>query len=881
MHSKKEEKKSGADPKKDKKKVEELSDEDKALKSEIEYLVEKIRSNESNFDKNKHIQVLFEKIKTRPSSRTTVPKELKFLQPLYESLVKAYNDMSSDSSEKKQFADLLSYASMTLAENYQQDSLRFFQQGSGSLDIKNLGDEYMLNLTGDIASEYENRMTSGQPSEDLYHLAQNLLPLLFKNGHEINAVDLLLELEKLEYLDKYVDDENYARIVNYLAAYIEYTADAVEFQSVLQRIYALAKLKEDPWGVLKVAVRLNDREKAIEALKMAKDRTVRLQLAFGLGRARMYFTPEKLKEIGIDGDEKFTQAMSNTLYKDFFQQFMKELDVLNPKKPTEIYKNMVENKDVGVTSNLMNLGDSFVNGLVNLGSGKDALLVNPPKDNEVSWISQVKEAEALSTIASLGLIYLWNFEEGQAVISEYLDLNDGFHKAGACIAVGLSNSGIWNENEPSKALLLDTLESKDPIVKTGSLVGLGLSYAGSGRKDFDEPFISLINNETFGVEVSVNAAIALAIIHTAECNSDITESILTSINLYNEEVLKKPIAKFFALALGINFLGAQEKCEDVIQVLTASDSQISRLSQIAVEACAYIGSGNVLKLQSFIEKARKGPEEDHEVQAMALIGAALVGVSEPVGTSMILRMVQHVLQYATGEQKRAVPIVLTIVGIVNPTAQLTDMLYKLAFEEDQELAIRAIIGMGLTYAGSNNSRVAELLRSLASYYSVEADKSLVYAVKLSLAFLFAGKGLVTLTPFYSDRFLHSKVGFSGILVACFLLLDAKELVTKNFHYLLYYLTLSFNPKMLYTLNEELESIKVGVRVGQAVDTVAQVGKPRRITGFQTFTSPVVVGIGDRAELSTEEYMTVLNCDLEHFVILKKNPDYVEEEKKKK
>ena len=43
-----------------------------------------------------------------------------------------------------------------------------------------------------------------------------------------------------------------------------------------------------------------------------------------------------------------------------------------------------------------------------------------------------------------------------------------------------------------------------------------------------------------------------------------------------------------------------------------------------------------------------------------------------------------------------------------------------------------------------------------------------------------------------------------------------------------------------------------VRVGQAVDTVGMAGKPKRITGFQTHTTPVLLAAGDRAELATDE-----------------------------
>jgi len=85
------------------------------------------------------------------------------------------------------------------------------------------------------------------------------------------------------------------------------------------------------------------------------------------------------------------------------------------------------------------------------------------------------------------------------------------------------------------------------------------------------------------------------------------------------------------------------------------------------------------------------------------------------------------------------------------------------------------------------------------------------------------------------------------------------------------------------MNENLEPIQTQVRVGQAVDTIGAAGKPKRITGFQTHDTPVLISHGERAELASEQYIPVTPI-LENFVILRKNPDWeeeVEDQKKKK
>ena len=104
--------------------------------------------------------------------------------------------------------------------------------------------------------------------------------------------------------------------------------------------------------------------------------------------------------------------------------------------------------------------------------------------------------------------------------------------------------------------------------------------------------------------------------------------------------------------------------------------------------------------------------------------------------------------------------------------------------------------------------------------------------------------------------------------------DFKDLVLGKYHFLLYLLIGTMRPRMLTTLDEDLKPLPVTVRVGTAIDIVGQVGTPKKITGFQTHTTPVLLAAGERAELATDEYIP-LTSYLEGIVILKPNPDSVD------
>merc|ERR1719461_2364774 len=117
-------------------------------------------------------------------------------------------------------------------------------------------------------------------------------------------------------------------------------------------------------------------------------------------------------------------------------------------------------------------------------------------------------------------------------------------------------------------------------------------------------------------------------------------------------------------------------------------------------------------------------------------------------------------------------------------------------------------------------------------------------------------------------------GILSCLVSSF---DLANNILKKRHYFLYALVCAMKPRMLVTLDENLKQINVPVRVGKALDVVAQAGKRKRITGFQQHDTPVLLSFGQRAELATQQYLSTTPV-LEGFVILKTNPEWVEEQK---
>lgn len=111
-----------------------------------------------------------------------------------------------------------------------------------------------------------------------------------------------------------------------------------------------------------------------------------------------------------------------------------------------------------IDSAKQNLASTIVNAFVNAGTGRDALMLSK-EGKEDPWIHKVRADGAVSATASLGMIFLWDITGGNEIM-DYLELKDSYAKMGACIAIGLNNTGVSSEVDTAKALLEDQMGTK-------------------------------------------------------------------------------------------------------------------------------------------------------------------------------------------------------------------------------------------------------------------------------------------------------------------------------------------------------------------------------------------------------------------------------------
>lgn len=814
------------------------------------------------------IEALRSEVKSLNTSLSSIPLGLKFLRRHYGGLKEAY--ASTAAHNKVLLADILSVLAMTVAEEDSLECLRFRLEGSQDT-IDTWGHEYVRNLSAEIATEFAARSDAGKDVQDLLDLVAKIVPFNMRHNSEPEACDLLLEVERLRDVVQYSDEQNCERLCLYLLATARYCPEP-EDREILRVVLEIYRTHNRLPGALVAALLLDDAKEA-QALYAAAEGPTQLQLAFMLARHQGPAFEEE--------DERLLATLGNVQRHEFYKALGRDLDVLEPKAPRDIYKtHLLDNRHASslaqtMVSSKQNLAATLVNAFVNLGFGTDALLkLHEEEASEASWVYKNKDHGRTTAAASAGLVYLWDVDEGVNRLDAFLEAEEEEIRAGGLLGVGLAHAGVRQPDVDMADLYLQDHLAEGPTrVRLAAVLGYGAAYGGTAREDLLQLLIPVLLEEAADMELVGAAALALGQIFVGTCNAEAAGAITEALMTRPEEDLKSPHARFLCLGLGLLYLAQQSRAEVTLATLSVLAEPIARYAQTTLETCAYAGSGDVLQVQKLLGACGEHLEKeagDDAYQAVAVLGIALVAMGEELGAEMAIRSFNHLLQYGDTVIKRAVPLALGLLSISHPRLEVVDALSKLSHDTDADVAQSAILALGMVGAGTNNSRIAGLLRQLSAFYCTDANQ--LFMVRVAQGLLHLGKGLITLDPYHSHGMLMNKVAVAGLLAVLHTCLDFTNLIHGTAHHLLLLFGCAARPRMLLTLNEELEPLEVPVRVGQAVDTVGQAGRPKTITGFQTHSTPVLIAFKERAELATDEYLAY-SPYMEDCVILRANPDF--------
>ena len=625
----------------------ELSEEDQQLKSELEMLVERLQESDSSLYRPA-IDAIKNFIKTSTSSMTAVPKPLKFLRPHYDELAALYENWPAG-EDRDALADMLSVLGMTYGDEEKLETLKY-RLLAKSDDLGSWGFEYIRHLALELGQEYQNRLNDEREVQDLVELALSLVPFFVSHNAEADAVDLLSELEMIEEIPKFLDENTYSRVCLYMVSMVNlltYPEDH-QFLKTAHDIYLkYGKLAQ----AMVIAIRLNDIELVRSDFHATQDMAMKKQLAFLIARQQIW-----LDAPAETDDQELMDCLNNTYLPNHFKTLAKELNILDPKMPEDIYKTHLENTRGGSTnadSAKANLANAFVNAFVNAGFGNDKMML--VEGNEKPYVWKVKDEGQLSTAASLGMLLQWDVEGGLDKVDKYQYAEQEPIKAGALLAIGMVNSGVRNDADPALSLLgdEDNLRNKSPAIRMASIMGLGLAYAGSGREELLSFLLPILEDTSQEIQLSAMAAVSLGMIFVGSSNHQVSEAIASTLmDEDRQKQLKDKWARFMSLGLALLYFGRQEEVDVILDILKAIEHPMAKPTAVLASVCAWAGTGTVLKLQELLhicndhiaEKDEKKDDKDDKdekqeekqgeelLQSYAVLGLSLVAMGEDVGS---------------------------------------------------------------------------------------------------------------------------------------------------------------------------------------------------------------------------------------------------------
>lgn len=114
-------------------------------------------------------------------------------------------------------------------------------------NLNSWGHEFVRSLAGEIGQEYTHRIVdsdadpdSDEPFADLLKMVHVIVPFHLTHNAEAEAVDLLIEVQRLKYLLDFdtIDENNYKRICLYLIKTASYMSDPDDLQVRCCRVYS-------------------------------------------------------------------------------------------------------------------------------------------------------------------------------------------------------------------------------------------------------------------------------------------------------------------------------------------------------------------------------------------------------------------------------------------------------------------------------------------------------------------------------------------------------------------------------------------------------------------------------------------------------------------
>jgi 26S proteasome regulatory subunit N1 len=455
----------------------ELSEEDQRIKGEVELLVARSMDADDGLALAA-LTHLSSMLRTATGTVGSIPKPLKFSRAHYATL-KTHADTKLAPSSKawKAFHDVLSFIAMTKDIPDSPYEALVLKLKGNTTSLEEWGHEYLRFLAGLIAEVYpEWSKDSTKDMDTVLLLARQIVAYMVSHQDEAVACDLAIDIKNPALVAAIEEPAFAARVCHYLRGVASFlpAPEAVKLNEIVFDM----SMRHGFWSQATRIAIANGKADAVSRVIAQCPEADKLQSALIAGRMRFFIPPTDV--------ELIDDAVGNLKLSELYRFAAQDLDCAAPKKAEDVLKEHLIDKALVpavTTANSQNLAlaTSFTSALVNAGYGTDKLLT---ADAGGSRIHDVSDHRVISSTAALGLVHLWDHEQGLAAVDRFTYAEDPNVKAGALLATGMLMSGLRSPFDPALGLLESHVSSTGSReIRIGAVLGLGLAYAGTRREE--------------------------------------------------------------------------------------------------------------------------------------------------------------------------------------------------------------------------------------------------------------------------------------------------------------------------------------------------------------------------------------------------------------
>eukprot|EP00461_Guttulinopsis_vulgaris_P000907 UN00907 len=275
-------------------------------------------------------------------------------------------------------------------------------------------------------------------------------------------------------------------------------------------------------------------------------------------------------------------------------------------------------------------------------------------------------------------------------------------------------------------------------------------------------------------------------------------------------------------------------------------------------------------------------------RSLSVLAITFISLVDDLTKQCCHRILLHLLDCGSDEVRSAIPLAISLLNVSSPSPAITDLLIRLTHDQLPQLATNATLAIGLTAAGSNNSRS---LAGISGMLSETHDREVTRIGRLAQGLTMLGQGTLTLsTAQFNDACLsqHSLIALILILTQMVEIdITTSDNLTTYFGLCakdLWYwsiLAVCARSKVMNTIlvdttnpdQEEPQDCQIPVKIGQVQGGVI-LGRKTVLSGVQVTHAPVVVGVGTYVQVDDDDYTALTHC-LEGNVLVTKQQDRME------